>query len=185
MEGTPRPFHARLPRLAPEYYRGRAFVHWTMTIADRAQGWLTPLHHAQFRELLCHALARRHVVAATYCLMPDHAHLLLCGTDSTSDQRIALRDLRTSWNRLLAPHHRLQLQAHDHVLREEERAHSAFQTVAHYILANPCRAGRCDAWHEWPFSGCLVPGYPELEPRLDDYWERFWRLWNHVSERSP
>ncbi|MFT3829078.1 MAG: hypothetical protein QM691_05150 [Opitutaceae bacterium] len=184
MDGEPRPFRARLPRLTPEHYRGRAFVHWTMTIADRAQGWLTPLHHARFREMLCHALGRRHIACATYCLMPDHAHLLLCGTAEYSDQRLALRDIRTAWNRLLAPT-RLQLQAHDHVLRESERAHGAFQTVAHYILDNPCRAGLCAPWREWPYSGALVPGYPELDPRLDDYWERFWRLWNRLSESAP
>src|SRR5205823_847936 len=39
-----------LPRLAPEAYRGHAVVHWTLTLANRATGWLTDQFHQQFRE---------------------------------------------------------------------------------------------------------------------------------------
>ena len=39
--------HGHLPRLAPEYYRGMAVVHWVMTVDDRRTGWLTPHFHAQ------------------------------------------------------------------------------------------------------------------------------------------
>ncbi len=114
--------------------------------------------------------------------MPDHAHFLLCGFTTASDQRLAIRDLRTGWNRLLTPHFQLQLQAHDHVLREHERVHDSFQTVAHYIFDNPQRAGIIDEPGDWSYCGALVPGYPELDPRSEDFWLRFWRLWNHLAE---
>jgi hypothetical protein len=29
----------------------------------------------------------------------------------------------------------------------------------------------------WPFEGAIVPGYPDLDPRQDDYWERFWKIY--------
>jgi hypothetical protein len=32
-----------LKRLPPEYYRGQACVHWSLTIQDRKQGWLKPV----------------------------------------------------------------------------------------------------------------------------------------------
>jgi len=43
-----------LPRLNPEFYRGDAAVHWTLPLFDRKQGWLNPLFHFQFRELMVH-----------------------------------------------------------------------------------------------------------------------------------
>ena len=184
MEGPPAPFAGRLPRLAPESYRGYAFVHWTMTIDHRARGWLDPLHHARLRELLCHALSHHELVCAVYCLMPDHGHFLLCGTSPASDQRLAVRAFRQSWNRLLAPDRQLQTQAYDHVLREAERAHGAFQAIAQYILENPVRATLAANWWSWPHSGAMVPGYPELDPIMEGYWEHFWRVWNHLVAKS-
>lgn len=40
-----RPVKGNLPRLTREYYRGHAFVHWTLTIEDRATGWLSSEFH--------------------------------------------------------------------------------------------------------------------------------------------
>jgi putative transposase len=153
-----------------------------MTIDRRIQGWLDPLHHARLRELLCHALGRHDIVCPVYCLMPDHGHFLLCGTGDASDQLPAVRAFRQAWNRLLAPRYRLQSQAHDHLLRETEREKEAFHAVAWYILDNPVRAELADRWQSWPYSGCLVPGYPDLDPREEGYWELFWRIWNRLSE---
>ncbi|MFT3829243.1 MAG: hypothetical protein QM691_05990 [Opitutaceae bacterium] len=156
-----------------------------MTIDRRATGWLDPLHHARLREALCHALIRHGVVCATYCLMPDHGHFLLCGHAENSDQRAAVRLFRQAWNHLLAPSPRLQRQAHDHVLREPQRECGAFQIAAWYILKNPVRAGLTNDWAAWPYSGCLVPGWPVLDPRMPDYWSLFWKICNGLSEAAP
>ena len=174
-----------LPRLQPEHYRGRAIAHWTMAIDHRRQGWLDPLHHARLRELLCHALGRHRIVCPAYCLMPDHGHFLLCGLEEISDQRRAVHLFRKAWNTLLAPGFRLQPQAHDHVLREEERTNDAFRAVAWYILENPVRAALADRPEDWHYSGCLVPGYPDLDPRREGYWELFWRIWKRLGEAVP
>jgi predicted 3-demethylubiquinone-9 3-methyltransferase (glyoxalase superfamily) len=42
--------------LAPEWYRGYAFVHWTLTIEDRATGWLDNTFHVRW-QLVCCTLA--------------------------------------------------------------------------------------------------------------------------------
>lgn len=175
---------SKLPRLAPEYYRGRAFVHWTLTLEHRTTGWLTPAFHQQWRLLLLHACHRYSLVCPAYVLMPDHMHLLWLGLDETcSDQRVAIGFLRQQLRAYLAPAD-WQRQTFDHVLREPERERGAFQTVAHYILENPVRAGLVARWQDFAFTGCCVAGYPDLNVGQDDYWELFWRLYHRLAERT-
>src|SRR5258707_12113023 len=52
------PHHDYLKRLPPESYCGQAYVHWSMTIAGRKQGWLVPSLHYKFREILTHTMFR-------------------------------------------------------------------------------------------------------------------------------
>jgi putative transposase len=154
-----------------------------MTLEKRATGWLDPLHHARLREFLCHALARHRLVCAAHCLMPDHAHFLWLGLAASSDQRLAAALFREVWNGELRQGSRaLQRQPHDHVLRERERERGAFGTVANYVCENPVRAGLVDAWRDYPYLGALVPGYPDLDPRDEDYWDRFWRIYKKLAE---
>ena len=83
-----------LPRLPREYYQADAVVHWTLTIFDRKQGWLTPELHHQFRELMFHAAAREGLVCPIYCLMPDHLHLVWMGLRLDTDQLNAVLSIR-------------------------------------------------------------------------------------------
>ena len=148
-----------------------------MTIDRRTTGWLDALHHARFREWLLHALGRHGVVCPVYCLMPDHAHFLWTGTGDQSDQRQAARMLRQAWNRALKQRgHGLQRQGYDHILRWDERQHGAVVATANYVLENPVRAGLVAVWRDYPFSGAMVPGYPSLDPREEQYWDLFWRI---------
>jgi putative transposase len=166
-----------LPRLNGSFYTGRAFVHWSMAMDQRATGWLTELHYARLRELLCHALSRYDLVCPVYCLMPDHAHFLFVGCGESSDQRLAVQLFRKSWNReLRVGGFELQKQAFDHVLRDNERERDAFTAVATYISANPVRAELVPEWKDYPYLGALVPGYPDMDLRGGDFWDRFWRV---------
>ena len=132
-QGTDRSFY--LPRLPREFYQGDAVVHWTMPIALRSTGWLNEMFHARFREVMLHAVAREGWVCPTYCWMPDHIHLVWMGRRRDSDQRNGLRFLREHVGKLLQPH-RFQHQAHDHVLREEQRRKQAFSKVCFYVIDN-------------------------------------------------
>jgi hypothetical protein len=67
-------------------------------------------------------------------------------------------------------------------LREEQRKRGAFQSVCHYVCENPVRAGLCADWKEWTNTGALLAGSPDLNPRDDDFWERFWRIFAKVAE---
>ncbi len=172
-----------LPRLAPDRYRGFAFIHWSMSIDDRATGWLTPDFHNAFRAHLHHASACYHLICPMYCLMPDHIHLLWVGLRLASDQTLAVRRLRRGLNEEFNPL-QFQKQAFDRVLREEERERGAFQSVAFYILANPVRAGLVERTEEYPYSGAVIEGFPEVNIHDEGYWEFFWRCYAEQRERS-
>ncbi|EMI58403.1 hypothetical protein RSSM_00130, partial [Rhodopirellula sallentina SM41] len=64
----------------------------------------------------------------------------------------------------------LQDQAYDHVLKDEERMPSHFRDLCDYIARNPERRGlvEIDGFMKYAFTGCLVPGYPELKPFAPD-----------------
>jgi REP element-mobilizing transposase RayT len=168
-----------LPRLPAGYYRGFTAVHWQMTIEGRATGWLRAGFHPTFRELLLHTMSRYDLVCPVYCLMPDHLHLLWMGVAADADQRTAAKFLRQHMNALLErylPDTRLQKQAYDHVLRQEEKGPDAVRAVAWYLLQNPVRAGLVDTMESWLDLGCMVPGYPTLHPLEEGYWENFWKI---------
>lgn len=171
--------HGHLPRLIPEFYRGQACVHWVMTVQERASGWLHEQFHAPWRETMLHSLARHDLVCPVYCLMPDHAHFIWLGTSDRSDQRKAVAFFRRTTNPLLAPH-RWQREAYDHVLRENERKRGAFSAACQYVLENPVRKNLVTERADYPFSGALVPGYPDLDPRRGDFWEVFWKVYQRM-----
>ena len=168
-----------LPRLPREYYQGDAVVFWTLTIFDRAKGWLTQPFHQRFRELMFHAAAREGLVCPVYCLMPDHIHLIWMGLRLDSDQINGMTFLRTYLEPELAPA-KFQPQPQDEVLRGEQRKRSAFAKVCFYIAANPVRAELIGEKENWPFADCLIPGYPTLHPTDKDYWSKFWKIFSKL-----
>ena len=169
-----------LPRLPREYYQGDAVVHWTLSVSHRRRGWLGEEFHAVFRELLLHAASREGLFCPAYCLMPDHLHLVWMGLRLDSDQLNGMSFLRTYLEPKL-DWRKFQHQAHDHVLKQEERRRSAFIRVCHYILENPLRAELVTHPSKWPFGGAIVPGYPTLHPLQDDFWPKFWKLYAAVK----
>lgn len=176
-----------LRRLPPENYRGQAYVHWSMTMEDRKQGWLIPIFNYKFREILTHTAFRYGLCCPIYCCMPDHLHLLLVGILDGCDQLNAIKFLRTQLNLVLDKlGAQLQQQPYDHVLREEQRERHAFEGVVEYIARNPERAELVppDHFQEYKYSGCLVPGYPDLSPWQKNYWDLYWRLYSRMREQG-
>ena len=167
--GTNRAFF--LPRLPREYYQGDAVVHWTLPIALRQTGWLGERFHAAFREQVLHAAAREGLFCPTYCLLPDHLHLVWMGLRVDSDQLNGMAFLRTQLKPILLPH-RFQHQAHDHVLKEDERKRDAFARVCFYVIDNARAANLVEHPKHWPFAGAVVPG------------TRHFARWTKISGRS-
>jgi putative transposase len=170
-----------LPRLSREYYQGDAVVHWTLTVFDRRRGWLNESFHARFRELVLHAAAREGIVCPIYCLMPDHLHLVWMGTRLETDQLNGMSFLRAQLEPALHPA-KFQPQAQDSVLREQSRKRNAFAKVCEYIALNPARAELIKETEPWPFIGCVVPGYPKLNPVAGEFWPVFWRIFAKLRQ---
>jgi len=150
-----------------------------MTVKERRRGWLGDGFHHRFREILLHSLARHGATCPVYCLMPDHVHLLLLGSESRCDQRALMRFLRKYLASALedAGDFHWQKQAYDHVLRDRERGRESFSQVARYIAENPVRAGFVETADAWKWTGGMIPGYPALGFFGDDYWETFWKIY--------
>jgi hypothetical protein len=115
--------------------------------------------------------------------MPDHAHFVWLGSSPDSDQRRAVTEFRRTTNRLLAPLS-WQREAYDHVLREAERKRDAFRTACWYVLENPVRKDLVPDWKNYSYSGALVPGYPDLDPRRENFWEVYWKIYNRRVDKS-
>jgi REP element-mobilizing transposase RayT len=179
--------HDHLRRLPPEYYRGQAYVHWSMTMDDRKTGWLSPIFHHRFREILTHTMFRYALCCPIYCCMQDHIHLLWVGILDGSDQRNAVKFFRTHLNPILE---RLgacfQQQPYDHVLRQEERERSAFENVVEYIARNPerDRLVPLDGFRQYKYTSCLVPGYPDLSPWQPNYWPLYWEIYARLQKNG-
>ena len=172
-----------LRRLPREYYIGDAIVHWSINIRDRRQGWLTAPFLYRFRELLTHTMFRYGLACPVFCLMPDHFHMVWMGLCEGSDQLNAMKHFRPRCeNSLQRIGFDLQDQAYDHVLKDEERRD--FHNACEYIARNPERASlvKNDEFASWKFSGCLVPGYPDLRPFENDYWDEFDKIISYLKK---
>jgi len=167
--------HRHLRRLQPEAYRGLGAVHWTFATHDRVKGWLNAEFHHHFREVLAHGGVRYHCATPIYCLMPDHMHVMLWGFRREADLYTAARFLRKHTSGALLPA-RYQKQAYDHVLQEKEREQDGFESICFYIAENPVRAKLAASAKDYPFSGSVIPGYPDLRIHEEGYWDLFWKI---------
>lgn len=168
----------RLRRLPPEFYKGEAWVHWILTIDQRRTGWLDPRFLYRFREALTHVAFRDQLACPVFCLMPDHIHMLWCGLAEATDQRSAMKRFRRDVNGCLRQiGFEFQLQPYDHVLKEQESEVSAIEEVIEYIARNPERKGLVpvDQFASYAFTGCLLPGFPEVRLFEDKSWDTIWR----------
>jgi putative transposase len=87
-----------------------------------------------------------------YCLMPDHAHLLLEGTNAASNLAALIKSAKQSSGQRFAARMKRPLWEegfHDHVLRPEENP----KIFARYIIENPMRAGLVKSPLDYPLSG--------------------------------
>ncbi len=174
-----------LPRLDREAYRGLAVVHWVFNIEGRKKGWLDEHFFLRFQLVALHAFSRYRILSPCITAMPDHIHLLLMGYSDSSDQKLAVPFLRKNLKSVLGPEYVLQKTPYDHVLRKEERNQNQFVNMASYVRRNPFRAGLvAEETDSWPCECCLIPGYPELEMRQEDFWERFWKIYHYLLEKN-
>jgi REP element-mobilizing transposase RayT len=101
-----------------------------------------------------------------YCVMPDHAHLLVEGRDNASNLAALIKSAKQSSGQRFAARMKRPLWDegfHDHVLRPEEDPKS----FARYIIENPVRAGIVRSPIDYPLSGSSRWTIQEL---VDSLW---------------
>jgi REP-associated tyrosine transposase len=84
--------------------------------------------------------------------MPDHLHLLVEGTDATSDLQAFIKSAKQSSGQRFAARMKRPLWEegfHDHVLRPEEDP----KGFARYIIENPVRARLVQSTLDYPLIG--------------------------------
>ena len=176
-----------LKRLPQEYYRGTAIIHWSLTMLERKQGWLTIAFLYRFRELMTHTMFRYGIACPIFCLMPDHFHMIWTGLFDESDQLLAMKHIRKSVNESLRRvGFELQDQSYEHVLKGEEKIAQAFQDGCNYVARNPERAGliEVDGYEKYRFTGCVIPGYPQLRPFEEGFWTEFDKVISYLRKEG-
>ena len=146
--------------------------------------WLDARFLYKFRELLTHTCFRSQIACPIYTLMPDHMHLLWCGLADASDQRVAMKRFRTDTNSSLRRiEYEFQLQPYDHVLRDDELEQDAIMEVIEYIARNAERKGlvAVDAFASYQFTGCLLPGFPQIRLFEQPGWDAVWRTISYLK----
>ena len=95
----------------------------------------------------------------TYCVMPNHVHVMYTPLPKEGGGYHALSAIMHSLKRYTAHQANLLLERegsfwqhenYDHVVRDEAER----QRIAEYILNNPVKAGLVSHWEDWEWSYC-------------------------------
>jgi len=139
----------RLPHVS---YVGKARYFLTFCVRDRCEAFKdSEAAESTLSQFQRTAVEERFALLA-YCLMPDHAHLLVEGLDETSDLR---RFAKLAKQRSSALHkkntgHRLWQEGYfERVLRDDDSG----PEYARYIVNNPMRKGLVASPRDYPHTG--------------------------------
>ena len=139
----------RLPGVS---YVGIQRYSLTLCTSERRH-WFEDAHVvAEVLQQLMQTAADQRFAVPAYCLMPDHAHLLVEGTTAASDLRrfVSRFKQQTAFTFAAQGGARLWQQGyHDRIPRSDE----ATLTIVRYILENPVRAGLVARSDGYPYSG--------------------------------
>ena len=143
-------------RLDPEIY-GTPDLPCFVTIATRGKQAIFSERNlaGDFVALLRAACKKNNIPLYAYCIMPDHAHFLLSGSETKGIIEF-VREIKSLSTRLAWQHGYRgaiwQRSFYDQFLRRDEDC----VLVARYIIGNPVRRRIVEHWRDYPFSGSLV-----------------------------
>jgi putative transposase len=141
----------RSPRLKGFDYIGPLACSLTLVTRQRAPISLQPDLSELCSDCLRKSSQKHGVTVYAYCLMPDHAHLLVEVPEGISLEAFVRHFKQLSGHALKRKtgFEAWQISYYDHILRKEER----MLDVARYIWDNPVRKGLVSERAEHPFSG--------------------------------
>ncbi len=149
---------ARNVRLTEALYREPnrpCFV--TIRAAGRANPFLEPALNDAIIAVLATEGRRHRCAVYTYCLMPDHLHVVCAPRDPDESVIVFLDRFKSASTRVAWRHGVLgrlwQPRFYDHVVRLEE----SLAAICEYVLANPQRAQLVRAGERYRWAGMLDP----------------------------
>lgn len=108
-----------------------------------------------------------------FCVMPDHFHALVAGSESSSDLLAFAKKLK----QITAHAYKQRLgdtlwqkRFYDHILRPNDNA----LAIAGYIWRNPVRKGLCRDMRDYPHSGSFVLDWRKAVTPMEE-WVPGWR----------
>lgn len=147
-------FHEKKHRLPAEYYHGEVSVAFTLCLQGGIRFRCDVDFFRTCKEILTTLAEQRRCIIPIYCFMPDHQHIMVTGTQPSSDAMkviIAYKQRTGFW---LSENHKAmwwQKGFYDHVIRGNEDIRSQ----ALYILGNPVRKGMVKHWNDYSYSGSI------------------------------
>jgi len=145
-------------RLSDEVFEGQNhIVSVTVCTAERSRWMGDPDLASIVRDGILELHVDHRVVG--FCIMPDHAHLLICnaGTKLSTLMR-GFKGRISRRVRLKKPGLTVWHSSYwDHIVRREEGLYPTLQ----YILQNPVRAGLVEFW--WDYKWLGVPIFGEID----------------------
>jgi putative transposase len=148
-------------RLAAGQYVGRRWCFVTMCCAARRPVFAIPQNAEWIIDEARREAAAHRIAIYAYCVMPDHFHMLVRGTESTSDLLLFVKvfkkktafEFESRFGEAL-----WQKKYYDHLARPKD----SVEGVARYIWMNPVRAGICTRPQDYPFLGSMVEDWKEV-----------------------
>lgn len=162
----------RVTRLTPRDYIGPRSYFVTICCDRRAAHLRDPSTAQRVIALLQECAASHGFLLHAFCLMPDHAHVLVEGTHQRCDLREFVRlfkqrssfEFRRSHRRTL-----WEMSYYDHILRQNDH----IEDVACYIWWNPVRKRLCLQPCDFPFTGSQTIDWMKRS-LLGTKWETPW-----------
>ena len=149
-----RPERRRIRISADAYSTPGAVFSVTVGTSPRREVFADPEFGAECIEILRRLRASEGNPTYAFCLMPDHAHLLVGVVEGSTLQDFVGRWKSLcfqAWRRRGRKQGFWQRSFFDRAVRQEAN----LRTTAWYILQNPVRAGLTNAWTDYSLCGSL------------------------------
>lgn len=140
-------------RLPKEFYEGGISVAFTLCLNDDEMFIESEIVRI-FVDKLASVVTKADCIVPVYCFMPDHQHLIITGTQCSSDiwrAVVSYKQKTGFWMSTNRPEIKWQKDFYDHVIRTNED----IAVQVRYILDNPVRKGLVASWEEYPFKGSI------------------------------
>jgi putative transposase len=173
------PAMSRPPRIQCFDYRGLHRYFLTVCTLDRARHFTRETTVSMAVSQILQSGSDHDIDITTYCVMPDHIHLLATGTTEAADlcSFMKIAKQKVGWDfRQEKGTYLWQDGFYDHVLRTED----ATPAVIRYIINNPVRAGLVSRPQDYPSWGSQTYSREELLELIQGVEE-----WTPLEEAAP